>query len=188
MPDQDDAPVADGDPAPMAAVMALLAPGAPFEMGTEKVLGVPLQVFVQRAGSLRELLTSSTRFGDVDYAVFHDGDRRRAVTFTEHERRVASVAAALAHRGIGSGDRVAILAANCPDWLETFLAVVSLVASFQSLRQLTFGEPTSLWNNGSTRLKPLKTIFGLWSLGKLEAGRLLDSTITRPTISLLKVL
>ncbi|GIT76502.1 MAG: hypothetical protein Ct9H300mP31_10330 [Acidimicrobiaceae bacterium] len=51
MPDQDDAPVADGDPDPMAAVMAFLAPGAPFEMGTEKVLGVPLQVFVQRAGS-----------------------------------------------------------------------------------------------------------------------------------------
>ena len=104
MPDQDDAPVADDAPDPMAAVMALLAPGAPFEMGTEEVLGVPLQVFVQRAGSLRELLTSSTRFGDVDYAVFHDGDRRRAVTFTEHERRVASVAAALAHRGIGPGD------------------------------------------------------------------------------------
>ena len=37
VPDQDDAPVADGDPDPMAAVMALLAPGAPFEMGTEKV-------------------------------------------------------------------------------------------------------------------------------------------------------
>jgi len=128
VPDQDDAPVADGDPDPMAAVMALLAPGAPFEMGTEKVLGVPLQVFVQRAGSLRELLTSSTRFGDVDYAVFHDGDRRRAVTFTEHERRVASVAAALADRGIGPTDRVAILAANCPEWLETFWAVVSLGA------------------------------------------------------------
>ena len=87
-----------------------------------------MQVFVQRARSLRQLLEQAGRFGDSDYAVFHNGGRRRALTFADHERRVASVAAALADRGVGAGDRVAILAANCPEWIITFWATVSLGA------------------------------------------------------------
>ena len=97
-------------PDPGAAVMALLAPGAPFEMAVEDVLGEPMQVFVQRARSLRELLAQAGRFGDSDYAVFHDGGRRRVLTFADHQRRVASVAAAMTDRGVAAGDRVAILA------------------------------------------------------------------------------
>ena len=117
-----------GSDDPAAAVMALLAPGAPFEMADEDVLGEVMQVFVQRARSLRQLLAQAGRFGDSDYAVFHNGGRRRALTFADHERRVASVAAALADRGVGAGDRVAILAANCPEWIITFWATVSLGA------------------------------------------------------------
>ena len=117
-----------GSQDPAATVMALLAPGAPFEMADEDVLGEPMQVFVQRARSLRQLLAQAGRFGDSDYAVFHDVGRRRALTFADHERRVASVAAALADRGVGTGDRVAILAANCPEWIITFWATVSLGA------------------------------------------------------------
>ena len=117
-----------GSQDPAVAVMALLAPGAPFEMADEDVLGEVMQVFVQRARSLRQLLEQAGRFGDSDYAVFHNGGRRRALTFADHERRVASVAAALADRGVGAGDRVAILAANCPEWIITFWATVSLGA------------------------------------------------------------
>ncbi len=115
-------------PDPMERVMALMAPGAPFEMGTEEVLGEEMQVFVQRLGSLRDLLASSARHGDIDYAVFHDGDRRIALSFADNVRRVASVASALSDRGIGAGDRVAILAANRPEWMLTFWATVSLGA------------------------------------------------------------
>lgn len=121
-------PLAEEAPDPMAGLMALMATGAPFEMGAGEVLGEEMQVFVQRPGSLRDLLASSVRFGEVDYAVFHDDGRRRALSFAGHERQVASVAAALADRGIGSGDRVAILAANCPEWIVTFWAAVSLGA------------------------------------------------------------
>ena len=119
------------DPAPSdpaTAVMALLAPGGPFEMAVEDVLGEPMQVFVQRDRSLRELLEQAGRFGDADYAVFHHGARRRVLTFAGHERLVASVAAAMADRGVVAGDRVAILAANCPEWIVTFWATVSLGA------------------------------------------------------------
>ena len=43
--------------------------------------------------------------------------------------RGRSVAAALRDRyGVGPGDRVAILAANCPEWIVTFWATVSLGA------------------------------------------------------------
>ena len=119
----------DGEaPDPMEQIMALMAPGAPFEMGTEEVLGEEMQVFVQRLGSLRDLLASSTRYGDVDYAVFHDGSRRIPLSFADNVRRVASVAAGLSDRGISPGDRVAILAANRPEWLLTFWATVSLGA------------------------------------------------------------
>jgi acyl-CoA synthetase (AMP-forming)/AMP-acid ligase II len=121
-------PADTAPPDPGAAVMALLAPGAPFEMAVEDVLGEPMQVFVQRDRSLRELLEHAGRFGDSDYAVFHDGGRRRVLTFADHERRVASVAAAMADRGVAAGDRVAILAANCPEWIIAFWATVSLGA------------------------------------------------------------
>ena len=41
-------------------------------------------------------------------------------------RAVASVAQALRERyGVEKGDRVAILAANCPEWIVSFWAAVS---------------------------------------------------------------
>ncbi|MDG2308505.1 MAG: class I adenylate-forming enzyme family protein [Candidatus Binatia bacterium] len=103
----------------------LLGPGAPFETTTEPVLGVPTQVFRTRNPSLRTYLENSVGFGDAEYAIF--GDRR--LTFAEHARSVASVAQALQEKyGVGHGDRVAILAANCPEWLITFWATTSLGA------------------------------------------------------------
>jgi long-chain acyl-CoA synthetase len=107
-----------------AAEGILLAPGAPFEVGTEMVDGRELQVFVQRPRNLRELLANSVGFGDAELAVWDTGVRW---TFAEHERLVASVAAALAERhGIGKGSRVAILGANAPEWVLTAWATIAL--------------------------------------------------------------
>ncbi len=93
------------------------------------MLGETMPVFANRLHSLRDAVVSSTGFGDAEYVVFTDGVTRRVITFREHERAVASVAAALRDRyGVGSGDRVAILAANCPEWIVTFWAAVSLGA------------------------------------------------------------
>ena len=104
----------------------LLAPGSPFELTREKVLGVELEVYKNRAHSLRELLERSAAHGDGEYFVFDDG---RRLTYAEHLRVVASVAKALHERfDIGKGDRVAILAANCPEWIVTYWACVSLGA------------------------------------------------------------
>ena len=107
----------------------LVAPGGFFEMEDADVLGEPMAVFKSRLPNLREAVVASVGFGDREYLVFTDGDTRRVITFAKHERVVASVASALRDRyGVGPGDRVAILAANCPEWIVTFWATISLGA------------------------------------------------------------
>ncbi len=111
----------------MATVDEILAqltgPGGPFEVVTEDVLGERMSVIKGRTRSLRELLEASRAHADKEYIVH--GERR--ITFAEHADRVASVARALSERyGVLPGDRVAILAANCPEWLLAFWATVSL--------------------------------------------------------------
>jgi acyl-CoA synthetase (AMP-forming)/AMP-acid ligase II len=114
----------------LAAVEAqLLAPGAPFELAEEEVLGERVRVFANRARSLRDVLLRGREFADAEYMVFCEGGRERRYTFAEHEKLVASAAAALEARfDVGPGDRVAILAANCPEWIISFWATVSLGA------------------------------------------------------------
>lgn len=104
----------------------LTAPGAPFELVEEVVLGAPVRVFKARPPSLRALLEASAAHGDAEYLVIDDG---RRISYAENLRNVASVAAALRDvHGVGPGDRVAILAANCPEWITAFWATVSLGA------------------------------------------------------------
>ena len=116
-------------PGPMTiedADRRLQSPGSPFELAREDVLGVSMQVYKNRARSLRELLAASAVHGDKDYIVFSDG---RRWSFRDHLADVASVAAALRDRhGIGHGDAVAILSANTPEWILTYWATVSLGA------------------------------------------------------------
>ncbi|MFC5997022.1 long-chain-fatty-acid--CoA ligase [Pseudonocardia hispaniensis] len=54
--------------------------------------------------------------------------RDRAVTWAELQRRVVALAGALARRGIGPGDRVALLMGNRPEYIETLVAVNRLGA------------------------------------------------------------
>ena len=107
----------------------LLSPGSPFELVEEEVLGERVRVFANRARSLRDFLLRAREFSDAEYMVFQGTDSERRYTFGEHEALVASAAAAFADRyGIGPGDRVAVLAANCPEWVISFWATVSLGA------------------------------------------------------------
>ncbi|HEX7520734.1 MAG TPA: class I adenylate-forming enzyme family protein [Acidimicrobiia bacterium] len=129
MTSEDDVDARDVPEGMLKAEAELLAPGGAFETEPVDVLGERIDVFKNRARSLRELVANSVGFGDAEYLVFTDGVTERRITFAEHERAVASVAAALHDRyGVGAGDRVAILAANCPEWIVTFWATVSLGA------------------------------------------------------------
>jgi acyl-CoA synthetase (AMP-forming)/AMP-acid ligase II len=101
----------------------LTGPGGPFEVVTEEVLGEPMPVYKQRAHSLRELVEASRAHGDKEYIVYEG----RRITYAEHADLVASVAHALRDEyDIQPGDRVAILAANCPEWLLAFWATTSI--------------------------------------------------------------
>jgi long-chain acyl-CoA synthetase len=110
----------------LEATASLTAPGAPFELHTEEVLGVPLAVFRRRPSSLAEVLASAASHGDRDCFVFDDGSRIR---FDEVGARALAVADWLRDvHGIDRGDRVAICGANSPEWLLTFWACVSMGA------------------------------------------------------------
>ncbi|MBF6347892.1 AMP-binding protein [Nocardia flavorosea] len=130
-------------PDPRAAVTArLTAPGAALEITCEPVRGIPMPVFRNRRHTLPELLLESARYGDSEYLIC--GDTRWS--FAEHLDRVASLSHALrTTHGIGKGDRVAILAANCAEWILTFWATTSLGAiavgmnSMWSAREIAYG-------------------------------------------------
>jgi acyl-CoA synthetase (AMP-forming)/AMP-acid ligase II len=110
-----------------AADAVLTSPGMPYEIVEEDVLGVRMPVFKHRHANLRDqLLHGAQTYGDNDLYVWSDGRRQ---TFTGLIGEVAEVAAGLRDRyGIGKGSRVAICAANCPEWILTFWACAVLDA------------------------------------------------------------
>jgi acyl-CoA synthetase (AMP-forming)/AMP-acid ligase II len=113
-----------------AILARLTAPGGPFEVVVEDVLGERMPVIKNRPRSLRELLERSRAHGDKEYVVH--GERR--ITFAEHFELAASVAHALRDRyGIRPGDRVAILAENRAEWVLAFWASVSIGAVVAAL-------------------------------------------------------
>ncbi len=103
----------------------LQGPGSLFESCPEEVCGQTLNVFKGRMSSLRQVLEFSASHGDKEYILYED----RRISYAEHLQAVASVAKVLAEDyGVGKGDRVAILAANCPEWIVSFWAITSLGA------------------------------------------------------------
>ena len=110
---------------------ALLAPGAPFEMRSEEVLGAPCDVFAGRPRDLRAVLAgAAARTGDLPYLVFPE----RTLTFDEAQRAAAVMARILRDDyGVGKGDRVAIAAANTLAYAVIWWATVSLGALTSAL-------------------------------------------------------
>lgn len=107
----------------------LVAPGAPFELIEEEVLGEQVRVFKNRPRTLRDVLLSAREFAQREYLVFREENREHRLTFAEHEAQVRSIAEALREQfDVGPGDRVAIVAANRPEWIVSFWATVSLGA------------------------------------------------------------
>ena len=50
-------------------------------------------------------------------------DSRRALTFAQWDERATRLANGLAGLGLGKGDRVALLAYNCVEWMEIYVAI-----------------------------------------------------------------
>lgn len=108
----------------------LCGPGGPWEIVTEEVHGVASLVFANRHRNLRDALAADTA-AHADRECLVLGDTR--LTYAELQRRVDATAARLQALGVSKGDRVGILAANCPEWVITFYATVgigAIVAAF----------------------------------------------------------
>src|SRR5579872_6184474 len=103
----------------------LTGPGGMFEITTETVRGIPMKVYANRFRSLREV-TAMGQARAADEYIVH-GDTR--LTYGEVVAQANSVSAHLAaDAGVGPGDRVAILSANHPGWVQAFWGIVDLGA------------------------------------------------------------
>ena len=108
------------------ALAALSAPGAPFEVVEDEVLGHRMKVYKQRFTALRQVAEFAAGRGDTDTFLVY-GDRRWSTG--QFVREANSVSRVLSSRyGIGHGDRVAVLSANNPQWCLTFWGTVDLGA------------------------------------------------------------
>ncbi len=110
--------------------------GSPFEMAEETIRGIKLRVWKNAPASLRDLFEMGRAHGDLDYLVFQD----ERVTYEAHYRAVAKCAAALVERGVGKGDRVAIIMRNYPEWAIAFWATVVIGAVTVPLNAWLTGE------------------------------------------------
>jgi long-chain acyl-CoA synthetase len=104
----------------------LTAPGSPFAMKEDEVLGRTMRVFEGAPPDMRVLWQLAAGHGDATYLVYED----ERYTYAE----VDALVRALAHRlheahGVGPGDRVAVAMRNYPEWVVSYWAVLSLGAA-----------------------------------------------------------
>ncbi len=78
--------------------------------------------YTHRPACIGDLLNDFERWGD--RTVLVAGQRR--ITFTDHLADINEVAAHLKQRGAGPGDRIALLAANSPEWVTAFWAIAKI--------------------------------------------------------------
>lgn len=115
----------------------LTAPGAPFEMETVDVRGVPTRVWKSAQPTLRHVLERSRRYADRTFIVYED----ERSTFDDHYLRAAAFATHLHDDlGVARGDRVAIAMRNFPEWSVAFWAATSIGAVVVPLNAWWTGE------------------------------------------------
>jgi long-chain acyl-CoA synthetase len=100
--------------------------GAPWgeTVTTGTVRGNPCLVYERRPSTVTQILDEARRWPDRAFIV----QGSRVLTFREHERLVHTVAARLHAEGVRRGDRVAVFAANSPEWVSAFFAILLLGA------------------------------------------------------------
>src|SRR5882757_7289044 len=105
-------------------VIAELTASGPFELTTDESLGWPIRVFKNAMPSMRAMLEASRVHGDRPFLIYED----EVITFEQHFRRAAALAAKLRELGVGKGDRVGIGMRNYPEWPIAFWACQAIGA------------------------------------------------------------
>jgi acyl-CoA synthetase (AMP-forming)/AMP-acid ligase II len=120
----------------LAEVKAVLtAPGARFEMDEVAIRGIPTRIWKNAPPSLPALARFSRVHGERLFTIYQD----ERIGFEASFRASAALAAELARRGIGKGDRVALAMANLPEWPVAFFAITALGA---------IAVPLNIWWSG----------------------------------------
>jgi len=102
----------------------LTAPGAPFEMETLVINGVPTRVWKNAPPSLAALIQAARAHGERPFTIYED----ERVSYEANFRAVAALAHKLREMGIEKGDRVALAMRNLPEWPVVFFAAASIGA------------------------------------------------------------
>lgn len=103
----------------------LTAPGAPFELRTQEIEGVPRRVFCNAPQTLVDVYRAAAPYEARVFAV-SDGER---ITYGEALRKAAALAGFIERGGSLRGRRIAIAMHNRPEWMIAFIAVTALGAS-----------------------------------------------------------
>ena len=94
-----------------------------FKIGNEDVLGESLPVFINRPRNLAAFITQSQHHAESTYLEYQG----KKISFAEHYELVGKAIHLLRSKyNVGPGDRVAIYAANSPEWIIFFWATVSI--------------------------------------------------------------
>jgi len=103
----------------------LTGPGGMFEIVREPVGSVEMSVYRQRLSSLREVIRAAGGRREEDTFLVY-GDRRISYPSFVELAKAGSVELAGGPGAVRRGDRVAVLAANCPEWCLAFWSTVSM--------------------------------------------------------------
>ena len=106
------------------ATAAMTAAGQIFEMDTVDIRGVATRVWKHAPATLRSVLDLSLNHATKDFIVYED----ERYTFERHFRYAATFAHRLREMGVETGDRIAIVSRNLPEWPMAFFATVGLGA------------------------------------------------------------
>ncbi len=97
---------------------ALTAPGARFETETVAIRGIPTKVWKNAPPTNREVFLAGRMYGSREFLIYED-DR---CTFEGFARATLKLAAQLQADGVKTGDRIAIIMRNLPEWVVAFYA------------------------------------------------------------------
>jgi long-chain acyl-CoA synthetase len=112
------------------AVATVTAPGQGFSLVEAEVGGTTMQVFEHAPPSLRALFDGMRARGDQTFLVYED----ERLGFDQVMAQADAIGALLVERyGVAPGDRVAIGMRNYPEWITSFVAILSVGAVAVSL-------------------------------------------------------
>ena len=165
-------------------VQALLcAPGAPFEMETVTIAGVPTRCWKNQPPSLAAIARMARAAYRTSTFLIYEDER---VSYEGWFRATAALAAELGRRGIGKGDRVALAMRNLPEWPVVLFAVTSLGAIVVPLNAWWTG-PELAYGLGHSGARMLICDAQRWDRVQPHMGELPDleqAIVTRGAVAL----